>query len=732
MSEAEAAFEPSYSAFGTAPDYHELNAGAHRRPPKVLSAPALVRHLAFWTNFGGHDPSGRHIPKLSPEQIKNSVDAFIVALSRIVQEFDPAAELTPNICSFCLLFNSYCHDRSFAPIHGPLTQRQYDIFKSTSRSVSLQFVWHRLDVTIRFEIFTEYFSISTFMELNKSGNDQPGDYSDLDELNENILDAREFLNLRKTVADAKNRADEVAKEINDYFFHKIWATFDRTVLDALPVGARKARPFRRIVGDFRGLILSEQEIEFANFGKEVELGRKFTWGQDAKAAFLPLIQHREGSIRYECTVNYLLDGRALYMSTLGPQSPSIPDDQRIPVEFILYTNHRYPKRSAGARAPDNSKTIVNKWQLGRLVSQVLLLGTLRLCALKDVKLLHDSGQALGLLDESTQAARTAIANKEEVDRKKRAANRRRSRAADLINSGGMRTRLEVAVDGEPAALNGETSENDDEVMDRIAQAHQQLNRINERFLTVTGSGLLYRVERSRYYVKQFEENVGSLRIKRVEGNQPYDQFIKRRLGSEFDFIDRLGIRYERASRNIVTLDQNYLAITQNALVEQANQIDKDIHTIQKWGEIVLILALVPYYITHLLVLIFGEENASLMAVNVWLFSFIILVVKNNRPERALARFRSLARSTTVRILTLVFLIMVVLLPLEIMSFNRHHRPYQEIQATLQEIKQAIERENGLLANLLAGRPAAPGPADQPAPENKAPAPQYAPDNPKPE
>ena len=41
----------SIATFKTADDYHELNAGAHRKPPKLLSAPALVWHLAFWTNF---------------------------------------------------------------------------------------------------------------------------------------------------------------------------------------------------------------------------------------------------------------------------------------------------------------------------------------------------------------------------------------------------------------------------------------------------------------------------------------------------------------------------------------------------------------------------------------------------------------------------------------------------------------------------------------------------------
>lgn len=590
------------SIFGTAPDYHELNAGAHRRPPKILTAPALVRHLTFWTNFDGMELRGNKISKRSPDQIKDAVDEFIMQISRMARAFDRDAHLNPNISSFCLLFKNYYHEKSFLPIQGPLTQRQYDILKSTSRSVSLSFTWHKLDVTIRVDIFTEYFAVTSFVELNKTGAAAIGAYSEIAELNRMIVVAGEFLNARKTAVDAKRRDDDTAREVNDYFFHRFWATFDREILGQSSADPENIGLFQKIFGDFRGLILSEQAVEFADYGWEVERDRRYSWGQNAKAAFLPLIQHRKGDVRYECTVNYLLDGRAFYMSTLGPQSPSMPDEQRIPVEFILYTNHKYPPRTKASRNPDNSKTIVNKWQLGRLVGQLLLLGTLRVCALKDVKLLHEAGRELGSLDESTQAARKAIAKKEENDRTRRALSRRGQVLDDAKD--------EEIGEEEPSMSNVQ-------VMDSIAQAHQQLNDINGKFLASTGSGLLYRVERSRYYVRQFEESVGSLRIKRLEGNQPYDQFIKRRLGSEFDFIDRLGIRYERATRNIVTLDQNYLAITQNALVEQANRTNREIHTIQRWGEFALLAALAPYYVVHLLEGFIGETHVPLMTVSLW-------------------------------------------------------------------------------------------------------------------
>src|SRR5664279_5912837 len=70
-----------------ASDYHELNAGAHRKPPKVLSAPSLVWHLAFWTNFQELGPDGKPLRnpdrsplKKSPGDIRNAVDRYIVGL----------------------------------------------------------------------------------------------------------------------------------------------------------------------------------------------------------------------------------------------------------------------------------------------------------------------------------------------------------------------------------------------------------------------------------------------------------------------------------------------------------------------------------------------------------------------------------------------------------------------------------------------------------------------------
>ena len=110
--------------FGTAEDYHELNAGAHRKPPKNLNAPALVWHVACWTKADQGEQD--------PEWVKETVDTFILTLCRAIEPKVKTVELSPCISRVRLLFKSVCKDTSFVREHISLSPRQQDIFKSTS------------------------------------------------------------------------------------------------------------------------------------------------------------------------------------------------------------------------------------------------------------------------------------------------------------------------------------------------------------------------------------------------------------------------------------------------------------------------------------------------------------------------------------------------------------------------------------------------------------------------
>jgi hypothetical protein len=181
-----------------------------------------------------------------------------------------------------------------------------------------------------------------------------------------------------------------------------------------------------------------------------------------------------------------------------------------------------------------------------------LLGTVRLAALKNFGALRNAGTTLSDLDPLTTIARDSVT-----------AHRTSGRRSDAIQC--------------------------------ITDAHEHFNKITQQFMaaTETATGLTYRVERSRYYVEQFNSNVRALRLGRLEGCQPYDEFVERRLGATFDFIHRLGLRYERAVNSLSMLDQNYLAI-------RANKTESDVREIQRYADFALIGFLLPYYLIGLI------------------------------------------------------------------------------------------------------------------------------------
>jgi uncharacterized membrane-anchored protein len=190
-----------------------------------------------------------------------------------------------------------------------------------------------------------------------------------------------------------------------------------------------------------------------------------------------------------------------------------------------------------------------------------------LAALKDVKLLHAVGKGLWELDPIIKKANESVAT------------------------------------DKPDAM--------------MKEAHKKFNSITAKFTEDAGCELTYRIDRSGFYVGQVRSNVKFLRIKRLEGYQPYDQFVERRLGGEFDFIDRLGKHYERAANSMSRLDQNYLSIETNQIDDDTKKSDTDIQTIQKFGEFVLLAFLVPYYVTNLFAQFVPETFVPLMTIGTW-------------------------------------------------------------------------------------------------------------------
>lgn len=146
---------------------------------------------------------------------------------------------------------------------------------------------------------------------------------------------------------------------------------------------KRSNIFSDVFADFRGLIISEDVIESI---KPVDTNA-LDWGKEIadKSAGILLKENK-----YETTANYMLDGRAIYVSALGPQEPHLSLGRRVPVEYILCVQQNQEKEKG-------LDQIVNKWQLGRLVGRLHRTGTLRLAALADVDQLREAGFRLKIL-----------------------------------------------------------------------------------------------------------------------------------------------------------------------------------------------------------------------------------------------------------------------------------------------------------------------------------------------
>jgi hypothetical protein len=587
--------------FHTAEDYHELNAGAHRNIPKKFRAPGLVWHLAFWIRQSAPDD---HI---EASRVKQRIDTLLLTLCRSLMKETPDVtnvEIIPCIMGSVVLFNRIVErkdifDNIDAPREGEEqkhTQGQEQILKSTSRTVSITFRWHRVDCTIRCEAHTEYFTLTIFAEFDK---EDPYGLSGFDPLDRKIKAALKYWADKKDVSRDAER-DAIASDLNKYFFHTFWKEFADCVIGKFQKQEECAGILSDVFADCRGWVISDAALSLS----------ASDLGSTAKEKLLPLIRRPNAMenprTSYECTISYLLDGRAVYLSTLGPQAPSREDEERVPIEFILYAHQgdgralrdklKREVRSEAERDETSAelnqeqtlstrKTRVNRWQLGRITNLMLLAETRRLAALKDIDHLHHASSELRKLDSLAQDVRTAMT----------IADPRR-------------------------------------IMTSINNAHKHLNSLTSGFLNNTRTGLLYRIERSRYYVDQFRWTAKQLRIRRVEGDQPYDQFVERRIGAEFDFIDRLGKRYERATNTVTSMDQNALALRTNDLADRANRLQAEIGTIQKWGELALIGVLVPYYVMHLLDFVVQETWVPLTTIGVWTFFGAIAVLRMLREK----------------------------------------------------------------------------------------------------
>jgi hypothetical protein len=576
-------------------DYSQLHSGAHRKPATVIGSPALTRHLVLWMPSGVADfrakmDPNEQVARLARNEWKRGIDRHLYQIYLRIIGLGVHIESpnrNPHTNRITLLEGVIDSNHDFC---AETDQDWGDVKADDYQVISFAFTWQEMALTLRTELHTEYWSLSAVVDLSRvPRTNRVRTVAMVRDVYQPLGTLCAHLDDLEALIDQGVRDDSRFAAIHQYVYHAFWDDlFDRIIWPCLPDDTLS---LGSVTADFRGLLLgapaSDAYLSKAPFfqpplsrtADQDSSPRYFVtrrvpphpnWAACKLEGLWPFLSI-ETSIgdrkidfkKYEFTASLMLSGRAIYITALGAQPtqrPGIPGEI-IPLFYVIYID------------------VLNTWQIGRLVDRIHTLGTLRLSAIMEVDLLRKAGQRLRML--GNEVADIMAANRD--------------------------------VDLNPKVMAGQT----ELVRERVSRVQRELGHIRN---STTGR-LEYRIERSRYYVRQFRSSLAALRIKRIEGFQPYDVFVERRLGSVFLFIDMLGVRYDRLIRDIELLYQYIHAQSLLRVSDEIKERNKAIENFQANGEEILIQFLMPYYLGNLMVHMFFDENDANHPV--WIGSFLL-------------------------------------------------------------------------------------------------------------
>ena len=553
-------------------DYGEINNGAHRKAAELIGAPALIWHQALWNPESERE--GLH-------QRAQNIKAYPKLLQlRIGQEYDPIKRS---------LSEAEVGDTDRARVH------------------TFCFIWEGLRTKIRVEVHTEYVSITSIVDLSVDVSGLAGmDKKSLREkyhvyrmLEAKIGELQEGLDFKawKERSKLSPECDECRaftgkmRDLHRELYEVFWEqTFDQKILDAS--GFLAAGTLGRRFADFRGIITCEQyppdpkphreDIELARIfenplqrpfyrGDESRRGQwqriaipSELWARARLNAAWPFVTAMEEILpdRMEFTAACFNDGRMLHVSALGPQPTDGTKGGERPIFYYLHSATQCER------------------QIGRLVDRACQLGSLRLASIIALPALKSVGQSLRDVERRMTKTRGYI--QELIAKAHPATSSSEERAAARQQLGKV-------------------------ILDEFYDVQRKMAAISigEDFYSkeLGNESLDFRLARSSYYRTQFNSLMGSLRVKRIEGYQPYNEFVKRRLESAFAFMDSVERRLREIKSDLRTLDQLYLTTNITILTgeiddeqKQTKNVQEQIRTLQLTAEIALLAVLLPYYL----------------------------------------------------------------------------------------------------------------------------------------
>lgn len=551
---------------------------AHRRPPTPIGAPGLVWHFAIWPK-----PEKQPWPpkdcwryRSSTQQLHQNrfnwrrwnwflaADMFAcrfvenARLSKHVKPV-PAADFTKATSHLI----SPTEFKKFCDVDFPrfLKNPSTDKLRAPERPEDFirMFRWNGHLTKIRIVFHSEYLTVTAFIDLSKKdetetsatppiNNEAATHFADLELALNCLAEKRDIPGSQQKLCDVVEfTSKRIWQDFEDEFFKDCGPLLNNSAAKPHSDHAFGLNLGSEVFADARGIILLAgeeglvyrakkppgSELKPGDQVSEFEVSESVDQRLTAIDRLKPFVVEWSGgndiARMLEYTVSSMMNNRAVVITSMGTQNPygkvqtaeqcrleKWPDypncisnnqhDKGAPKEDAASSLESKPPHERmsyivllnglnGKNAP------INRWQVGRLIHKINLVGTLRFFAIRNLSDIRRAGFRLMIA----------------------------SRYLDQIST---HRRF------------------DDPSVAKTTRA--DLNAVFQTLAGVNSSvpyGLSYRISRSRAAVSTIKVLLDDLRVKRIPGWQPYDEFLRRRLFTVFDTIDSVGARIDQVRKN---------------------------------------------------------------------------------------------------------------------------------------------------------------------------------------
>jgi Protein of unknown function (DUF3422) len=524
----------------------------HQRPAHGVNAPALFRHVGYRIAGDTGDP----LRALDWAEAKAYRARYIEQLNEILMEIQDTCG-APEVFLFGSNKDKGAKDVSWVDPRKTLLT----VLNPRSNDPTLDLSAWRF--RLRVDVHTEYYYITLILDQKPDGERSPL----LGSAWQACLYEKQ-LGISKNSSVASTRTAGDVETIVKFFYEDVWNTVDRHLLSLLEkLKGQRFTEFRSIALRCLPSLFDDMKTEVAHPHFIVEDKQRL---EHARTALHKWVNANgdviRGILKYDllrraidrdanCVLCEVLDGGAVYGSSLGQNTPVPVDDPKgaggeprelAPLRYFIVYND------------------LSNYQLGRLVRLTNVLGELRMAAVFDLTQLSNASVRIQTLGNKITAMTGRAAEKQSAEK-------------------------QIA---------------------KTTLSEAQLKAIQKELYEIGSSnipgGLAFRAARSRYYAAAFKSRLRGMRVQRIEGWEPYDSFVRRKIYQVFSFVSEVGVRFEalanRIHRLVTVHNAQRLNMFQDnvaALVGQMTKTNGEILKINVLGEAIGMTAF-AYYGGHII------------------------------------------------------------------------------------------------------------------------------------